>query len=653
MSGEGLTAVGQLNTISLGKGGGGDTPTPPPPTPRTISWTLKPVWSVGEVIVATDIAVSAGPANAVQTAPAQIKQTKGGVTVEVVAEAPAAGGFAFATKKESVTVNKIKPTIVWKTPLPVKKGTKLSATQQDAKITPDGLALVYKPAPKTAMNTVREETLTVGFIGDDGHEKADASVTLTVVDNDSDLATATGRIGMESGRAFNFRTTPEVLGALDNWKNSDLNDPLSMQVQGKKIMADLQTMTPKELIKYMDGLIKDKDKQFKLNDRNKNNNLKLYPNLIWILPNGLQVRYKPNGDGQDGRTDPMFCVEGRRTDKPGFGEEPEDSAFKLMSNGEPAPVGPKEVSLPSFASGPNDDDGKNLDRQAMSGAMKTTHLYCPPMQDQVITWAGPGTLDAGTALSNTHLNATALGGITPTYVEGSSAVTAGQVLAAGVHTLHAVTVETDRYKAGKSVPVTITMQLKGQDLKYTGPTELSSNSTLNESLVSVLDKAAISFELAGQAVVSGEPLRQGKGSLIVRAAPTALYAAAEVTVEVTVRKPEWEIAWDNPGEIVEGEKLTGSAHLNASVTGGTTELVYADEEGNTIKAGDTLAILDRGDDEDTSEGQTQDLTVTAKASKFFSSSSKTVQILVKPKPKAKPTANTTNKKPGSSNRRKK
>ena len=108
MSGEGLTAVGQLNRISLGKGGGGDTPKPPPPTPRTISWTLKPIWTVGEVILATDIAVSAGPANAAQTAPAQIKQAKGGVTVEVVAEAPAAGGFAFATKKESVTVNKIK-----------------------------------------------------------------------------------------------------------------------------------------------------------------------------------------------------------------------------------------------------------------------------------------------------------------------------------------------------------------------------------------------------------------------------------------------------------------------------------------------------------------------------------------------------------------
>jgi hypothetical protein len=436
-----------------------------------------------------------------------------------------------------------------------------------------------------------------------------------------------------------------VQGALDNWKNSDLNDNLSLQVQGKKIMSDIQTMTPKELIKYMDGLITDKSTQFMVNDRNAKGNLRLYPNHIWILPNGLQVRYKPNGDGQDGRTDPMFCVEGRRTDVSGFGGEPADSAFKLMWNGEPAPVGPEETDLPVFSTGPNDVNGKNLDRKAMSAAMKTTHLYCVAMKTQVITWAGPGTLDAGTKLDGTHLNATALDGVIPTYEEGGSAVTAGQVLAAGDHTLHAVTVETDRYKAGKSAPVTITMQRLVQDLKYTGPTDLLSNSTLDQSLVSVLDKAAISFELGGNEVVPGEALQQGKANLIVRAAPTALYAAAEVTVEVTVRKPQWEISWDDPPAITEGEPLTANAHLNATVTGGTADLVYTDEQDKTIKAGATLEIYDRGDDDDTTDGQTQDLTVTAKATKVFASASKTVQILVKPKPKPKAKTTTTTKKP--------
>jgi hypothetical protein len=183
--------------------------------------------------------------------------------------------------------------------------------------------------------------------------------------------------------------------------------------------------------------------------------------MIWILPNGLQVRYKPNGDGQDGRTDPMFCVEGRRTDKAGFGEEPTDSAFKLMLNGEPAPIGPSDTQLTSFATSATDTVGKNLDRQAMSASCKMTHIYCPKMQDQVITWtglgAGPGSLTAGAALTSGHLNATALGGVVPTYVEGTAAVTVGQVLAKGKHTLHAVTDETDRYKPGRSDPVTIIM----------------------------------------------------------------------------------------------------------------------------------------------------------------------------------------------------
>ena len=106
MSGQGMSEVGQLNAISLQKGGGTPKVETPPPTARTISWKLNPVWTVGDIIKATDITVSAGPANAVQTAPPLVAQTKGGITVDVTAEAPADGGFARATKTETVTVNK-------------------------------------------------------------------------------------------------------------------------------------------------------------------------------------------------------------------------------------------------------------------------------------------------------------------------------------------------------------------------------------------------------------------------------------------------------------------------------------------------------------------------------------------------------------------
>jgi len=219
----------------------------------------------------------------------------------------------------------------------------------------------------------------------------------------------------------------------------------------------------------------------------------------------------------------------------------------------------------------------------------------------------------------------------------------GDTLPGGVHTLHAVAAESDRFNAGTSAPVVITMKRKAQDLKYTGSTDLASNSVLDDTMVSALGKPAISFEWFGAAVVAGDPLRQGKGDLTVRAAETDIYEAAETSVKISVTKPKWVITWDNPPSIVAGEKLTDK-HLNASAEGDGLFLEYEDEEYNKIKVGSTLSILERDDEEDLSAGQSQTLTVTAKPSKVFESTTKEVTILVMPKPKAQTPPPTTGKK---------
>jgi len=103
------------------------------------------------------------------------------------------------------------------------------------------------------------------------------------------------------------------------------------------------------------------------------------------------------------------------------------------------------------------------------------------------------------------------------------------------------------------------------------------------------------------------------------------------------------ITWDNPPSIVAGEKLTDK-HLNASAEGDGLFLEYEDEEYNKIKVGSTLSILERDDEEDLSAGQSQTLTVTAKPSKVFESTTKEVTILVMPKPKAQTPPPTTGKK---------
>ncbi len=468
MSDTSMSAVGQLNAISLQQGGSPPKTETPKPTARTITWTLKPVWTVGEVIAATDITVSAGPANAAQTTPTAVAQTKGGITIAVTAVAPAAEGFAEATKTETVTVAKIKPTIVWKTPLPVKTGTKLSSKQQDATVTPTGLALVYDPADGTAMATAGDADLEGRVAGDDGHEAASETVKLMVVADDTALADATGKIGMESGRAHAFRTEARVTETLDKWNKSDPKDPLSMKVQGQKIMADIKGKKPQELIDYMDALIKDGKGDFNFANLNSNGNPATYPNKIWILPNGLQVRFKPFGDGQDGLTDPMFCVEGRCSDVSSFGGEPTDSAFKLMANGEPAPIGPSDTVKNPFGT---DTD---LNEKYMSATCKMTHMYCPA-EEQEVAWAGVQTTNlAAKKVPEAKLNATAhkkgdtktATGATMTYWDKTKSkknndieqpLTKDTALTAGKpHALFAKAMPVGNYKSAQSAKFNVT-----------------------------------------------------------------------------------------------------------------------------------------------------------------------------------------------------
>ncbi len=70
-----------------------------------------------------------------------------------------------------------------------------------------------------------------------------------------------------------------------------------------------------------------------------------YPSDIWVLSSGLQVRYKPNGDGRPGSDGtPMFCVEGKTCSGASGGKS--DVAFKVTSSGEPAAYGKNETIIP-------------------------------------------------------------------------------------------------------------------------------------------------------------------------------------------------------------------------------------------------------------------------------------------------------------------
>ena len=630
--------VGQLNTLS-NQGAVIDTipvkplVKPPEPTPRQITWALKPTWNVGEEITkeALGLGVTAGDNNATLTSPAVAKLAMGGITVTVTAEAPAAGGFARAMRREFVTIDKLPTTITWKAPLAVALDTQLTATQLNAIPDPLGLALAYAPKATDRATPAGKLVLTVRFAGNDAQLAKDASVSLTVVAT-RDLATTLGSEMMLQGRAFDVSKLDRKAQAALLLYTAD--PPGAGKVQATKIMKEVDGLTGPELMKYMDDLIDSKTNPANkwVNDKTPSGiKDKVFPNVIWKLPNGLKVRYKPKGDGGSRGDTPMFCIEGIK-DGTDFKDDQTSVAFKVMPNGDPGPKGPgdmvqtydRNAGLVSALAATQYNDA----------ACGLTHLACTRVADQVITWAGPGPIDVGTALTVLHLNATALGGVVPTYRDSNKQpVAAGQSLAGGDHVITALAAETLRYKAGTK-PVTLTMKRKPQDLKWTGPAKMFADYDPGKKDVSVLGDPVLSFTLAGNLVDPTVALSRGANlDLIVRSALTPEYEAGEATVKVTVEKQEWEIEWENPPAIVEGEALTATGHLNATAEGATT-LEYSDQQGNKIKAGSTLTIEDFGDGENTSAGQEQDLTVTIKASQIYNSTSRTVKIMVLPKPKA-------------------
>lgn len=598
----------------------------PPPTPREITWTLKPAWTVGELLDATAIglAVSAGPANAVLVAPVAGKLAKGG-TLTVSAKAVAAEGFAEAVKTAQVSVAKLQPRIRWRAPYPVVKGTKLGGGQLDAAIDPTGLALVYTPAANTAMNEVGDKVLKVAFAGDDGHETAAAQVTLKVLANATRLAEEIGTAAMLSGRGFKPPSHPKAQEALDNWNKSDPTDKSSPRGQAKEIMDNIHGKTPDELLDYM-RKVPGADEW--LNDRNDKGNLRKYPNFVWKLPNGLQVRYKPNGDGQNGLEEPMFCIEMKRTDIADYSTKPDQTALKVMPNGDAAPYGPTDMDLPDLGS-------EELNSRAEQTAIGLTHLFCAKPLDQVITWADPPSLEVGAALEAKHLAATALGGVVPGYTRiGAGEVKIGDVLPAGTHRLLASAAKTLRYKAGtKEVAITVTRKV--QTLAWKGPAELPANGSIDASMVTALGTPVLSFTLDGDAITGKPPLPRGeKMALVVTAAETATHAAASVTAELTVKKSQWELSWDDPPEIRVGEKLTAK-HLNAELEGDAA-LVYRNSADDVIRIGDTLEFNEYGDDVEDG-AQEHQLSVTAPTTAEYEKTTVSVTIRLLPAEKAKKT----------------
>jgi len=213
----------------------------------------------------------------------------------------------------------------------------------------------------------------------------------------------------------------------------------------------------------------------------------------------------------------------------------------------------------------------------------TVSLTVTKAKPTAITWPAPAEVSHGTALSAAQLNATA-------PIPGRFVYTpaAGEVLAAGTHTLSVTftPMDTNVPEASASVPLTVTKATP--TITWSTPAVISYGTALSAAQLNAKASVQGSFTYSPAA---GEIFPAGTHTLSVTFTPaaTADVATANATVTLTVAKATPIITWPTPEAISYGTAL-GADQLNASALVPGT-FVYTPAAGTVLTAGtQTLSV---------------------------------------------------------------
>ena len=482
--------------------------------------------------------------------------------------------YKSARKDATITVDKDTPTITWRTPVPVLQNSLLTAfTLNNAKAkTSSGkavnLTLTFNPVLNTQMTTLGDKTLKASYDGVSNtnfNVVAPVSITLKVVANRSEM----GKEGMNSGQAWEG---PQSLADKELVKNWDTdNSPTGIKALSQKVMSDILTkeLTGDELVDYMNEFITTGDGA----GGGFYDQPGAHPCKIWFLANGMQVRYKPDGDGRPPTPNrPQFMIEGKTCNipnRPSGGDS--DVAFKVTAIGQPGAYGPNQTIIPE---GVSTDKNSQSYKQYMDGCCGTTHLRPKDKVEQTITWANPPDLTVGDKLEEASLSPTAqdLTALEFTDKDGNI-ITQETVLAAGKDQILRVKGKpTKRYLASTNfVEVKINVK-KVQNITWTPPSEIDAGVKLGTVLnAAPEDNAVLSyFDENDQPIDANSVLPAGKGrTMKVTAAATDNYHAltTPVTKTIDVNKVKQTITWNPLKEPIAGVAL-GEEVLNATTPSG-------------------------------------------------------------------------------------
>jgi hypothetical protein len=224
-----------------------------------------------------------------------------------------------------------------------------------------------------------------------------------------------------------------------------------------------------------------------------------------------------------------------------------------------------------------------------------------------ITWANPGAIAYGTALSATQLDATA--GVPGTYVYTP---VAGTVLNAGTHTLNVAFTPTDTTDYQTSTgSATIVVNKATTSVTWTNPAAITYGTALTATQLNATASVPGRFAYTPAA---GTVLTGGQHTLNVTFTPTdaAEYQTSTGSVTIVVNEATTRVTWARPAAITYGTALSG-AQLNATASQPGT-FAYTPSAGTVLTAGT----------------QTLNVTFTPTDSTDYQVATASVSIVVKP-----------------------
>ena len=549
----------------------------------TITWPTPAAVSYGTVLGVTQLNATANVAGTfVYTPPAgTVMHTVGSQALAVTFTPTDPANYTTATAAATIEVTKATPTVTWAPPASVVTGTALSGTQLNATANVSG-AFVYSPAAGTVV-TVGTQTLSTTFTPTDvaSYATATASVAITVRPfvGPSNGGGASGNI---SGSALIYHGVPYPIlngrvnfpdcttyivgpnGSLMGGANTPNCTPTGGSGGGGLITPTITWATPASVVvgTALSGM--------QLNAAATASGGAVAGSFVYTPPAGtvmnavgtqtLAVVFTPT-DGAtytsaaESVTLAVTAVDAFVGPANGGGWSGTISGSNFLYRGGTYPIVNGRVNFPdctTYIVGPNG---------SLMGGSATPS--CMP----ALTWATPAAITYGTALSGTHLNATATANGSPLAGTYSYTPVAGTVLNGGAgQTLSVTFTPTDlEHYALATKTVTIDVSKVTPAVTWVAPAAIRYGTALGAAQLNATANVAGTFTYTP---ATGTVLNGGAGqvlSVVFTPTATANYTTATTTVSIDVTAATPTMTWATPAGVPVGTALSAT-QLNATAS---------------------------------------------------------------------------------------